>query len=72
LQQLVQQDNDESSSEQLDNQEDANAGAEIRGVAVQTSKDVNASLTERDDNGKELPRSADATGLERVCQAHTF
>jgi hypothetical protein len=54
LQELIKQDNHEASHDQLDDQQDANTGAEIARLAIQTGKDVYAALAEGKDNRKQF------------------
>lgn len=54
LQQFVEKNDDETSNNQLDNQKNADTGTEVTGLTIETSKNVNASLTKGQDDGKEF------------------
>ena len=54
LQQLIKQDDDEGSDEELDNKQDTDTGAEVCRGAVETGQDVDAGLAEGDDDGEEF------------------
>jgi hypothetical protein len=54
LKQLVEENNDETGDDKLDNQENADTGAEVAGLAVETSKNVDTSLAEGENNSEEL------------------
>lgn len=54
LEELVKQNNNETSNDELDNQENTDAGTEVTGLAVKTSQDVNAGLAEGENDGEEL------------------
>lgn len=58
LEELIEENDDQSGGKKLDNEENADTGAKVRGLAVETGQDVNAGLAEGQDNGKELGRSA--------------
>lgn len=66
LQQLIEKNDHQASNDQLDNQQEADAGTEIAWLTVQTSEDEDTSLTEGEDDGEELLRSLVqfAVGLE--------
>ena len=57
LEQLVKQDDHQASKDQLNDQEETDTGTEVAGLAVKTSEDENAGLTEREDNCEKLLRS---------------
>ena len=57
LEELIEEDDDQSGGKKLDNEENADTSTEVGGLAVETGKDVNAGLTERQDNGEELGKS---------------
>jgi hypothetical protein len=54
LQELIKQDNHEASHDQLDDQQDANTGAQIARLAIETGKDVDAALAEGEDNSEQF------------------
>lgn len=54
LEKLVKKNDDQSSSKELDNEEDADTGTKVGWLTVETSKNVDASLAEREDNSKKL------------------
>lgn len=54
LEELIEKNDDNSSSEKLNNEKNADTSSKIGWLTVKTSKDENASLTERDDDGKKL------------------
>lgn len=54
LQELIEQNDDETGNYQLDNQKEADAGTEVGWLAVEAGQDENAGLAEREDDGKEL------------------
>lgn len=56
LQQLIQKNDHQSGQNQLNNQEQADTGTQVAGLAIQTSKNENAGLSEGEDDGKELLR----------------
>jgi hypothetical protein len=58
LEELIEEDDDQSGGKELDNEENADTGTEVGGLAIETGQDVNAGLTEGQDDGKELGRSA--------------
>ena len=57
LEKLVEKNDDQSGGEELENEEDADTGTEVRGLAVETGQDVNAGLAEGQDDGEELRKS---------------
>jgi len=58
LEELIEEDNNQSGGEKLDNEENTDTSTEVRGLAVKTGQDVNAGLAEGQDDGEELGRSA--------------
>lgn len=54
LEELVEEDNDQTSDHQLDNEENADTGTEVRGLSVETGDDIDDGLTERQENSEEL------------------
>lgn len=54
LQELIEQDNNHTSHDKLEDQKEDNASAEVRGRAVETSEDVNSRGTGGEDEGEEL------------------
>ena len=54
LEQLVKEDDNQTSNNQLDNQENADTGTEIAGLAIQTSEDIDTGLTEGKDDSKQF------------------
>ena len=54
LEKLVKENDNDGGSKKLDDEENADTGAEISGRAVETSQDVDTSLAERQDDGEEL------------------
>lgn len=60
LEKLVEKNDDQSGGEELENEENADTGTEVRGLAVETGQDVNAGLAEGQDNGEELQKSVPA------------
>ena len=54
LEQLVEQNDNQGSSEKLDDQEDTDTRAKIRGLAIDTGEDHDACLTEGKNNSKKL------------------
>lgn len=56
LEEFVQKNDDQGGSQELDDQENADTRTKIRWWAVKSSEHVDASLTEREDDGKELLR----------------
>lgn len=57
LEELVEENDDQSSGEELENEENADTGTEVRRLAVKTGQDVNAGLAEGQDDGEELRKS---------------
>jgi hypothetical protein len=66
LKELVQQNDNQTSNNELNNQENTDTSAKVAGLAVETGQDVNASLAEGKDDGKQLLGSLVelAVGLE--------
>jgi hypothetical protein len=56
LQQLIQQNDHQARNHQLHDQEQADAGAQVARLAVQTGEDEDAGLAERQNNGEQLLR----------------
>ena len=54
LEKLVKEDNNQTGNNQLDDQQNANAGTEIAGLAIETSEDIDTGLTERKDDSKQF------------------
>lgn len=54
LEELIQQNDNQTSNNQLDNQENTDTGTEVTGLAVETSQDVNTGLAEGKDDSEEL------------------
>ena len=54
LEELVEEDNDQTSDHQLDNEENADTGTEVRWLSVETGDDIDDGLTERQENSEEL------------------
>lgn len=54
LEQLVQQDDDQTGNDQLDDQQNTDTSAEVAGLAIETSQDVDAGLAEGQDDGEQL------------------
>ena len=54
LEELIQQNDNETSNNQLDNQKDTDTSTQVAGLAVETSQDVDTGLTEGKDDGEEL------------------
>lgn len=54
LEQLIQQDDNQASNDQLNNQQNTDTGTKVTGLAVKTSEDVDAGLTEGQDDSEEL------------------
>jgi hypothetical protein len=54
LEKLVKENDNDGGSKKLDDEENADTGAEISGRTVETSQDVNTSLAKRQDDGEEL------------------
>jgi hypothetical protein len=52
LEELIQQNDDETSDNQLDDQEDTDTGAKVAGLAVETSQDIDTGLAEGKDDGE--------------------
>lgn len=52
LEELIEEDDDEGSGDELDDEQEADTGAEVAGLAVETSEDVDRALTECDDQCK--------------------
>lgn len=52
LKELVEEDDDEGGGNELNDEEEADAGADVRGLAVETGKDIYGGLAEGDDEGK--------------------
>jgi hypothetical protein len=50
LEQFVEENNDQSGNDELNNEEDADTRAEFRRWAIETGEDVDASLAERHNN----------------------
>lgn len=53
LEQLVEEENDEPGDEQLDDDQEAHAGADLGGVAVHAGHDVHDGLPDRDDHSED-------------------
>jgi hypothetical protein len=66
LEELVKKDDNDGGSKKLDDEQNADTGAEVSGRAVETSQDVDTGLAERQDDGKKLLRGLVqlAVGLE--------
>jgi hypothetical protein len=66
LEELVKEDDNDGGSKKLDDEQNADTGAEVSRRAVETSQDVDTGLAEREDDGKELLRGLVqlAVGLE--------
>lgn len=56
LEQLVEEDDDEAGDHELDDQENADTGAEVRRLAVETGDDIDDGLAEGQEDGEELLR----------------
>ena len=54
LQQLIQQNNDQTSNNQLDNEQNTDTSTQVAGLAIETSQDVNTGLTEGQDDSEQL------------------
>lgn len=52
LEKFIEQDDDESCRDELNNEQQADAGAQILGLPVETREDIDGSLTKRDDESK--------------------
>ena len=52
LEELIKQNDDESCSDELDDEQQANTGTQILGLPIKTREHINSSLTERDDEGE--------------------
>jgi hypothetical protein len=66
LQQLVQQEDDEPGHEELDDDEQADAGADVAGVAVHPGEDVDDGLPDGDHHPEQLLVAAQQLGAELV------
>ena len=66
LEELVKENDNDGGSQKLDDEQNADTGAEVSGRAVETSQDVDTGLAERQDDGKKLLRGLVqlAVGLE--------
>lgn len=58
LEELVKENDNQSSGKKLDNEKNADTGTEIRRLAVKTGQDVDAGLAEGQDDGKKLQELA--------------
>jgi len=56
LEELVEEDNDQTSDHQLNDEENADTGTEVGWLSVETRDDIDDSLTERQENSEELLR----------------
>lgn len=56
LEELIEENDNQGGGQKLDNKEDTDASTEVRRRAVKAGQDVDASLAERQDDGKELLR----------------
>jgi hypothetical protein len=54
LEQLIQEDDNQTSDDELNDQQDADTGTKITGLAVETSQHIDTSLAEGEDNGEKL------------------
>lgn len=54
LEELIKQNDNQASNDQLNNQEDTDTGTKVTGLAVKTSEDVDAGLTEGQDDSEKL------------------
>lgn len=54
LEQFVEENNDEASHHELHDQQNADTGPKITGLAVETSEDIDAGLAEGNNDGKEF------------------
>lgn len=54
LEQLIQEDDNQTSDNELNDQQNADTGTEITGLAIETGQDVDTSLAEGEDNGEKL------------------
>lgn len=54
LQELIQENDDESGNNKLDDEQDTDTGSQVTGLTIKASKDVNAGLAERQDDSEEL------------------
>lgn len=54
LEKLVKENDNDGGCKKLDDEENADTGAEVSGRTVETSQDVNTGLAERQDDGEEL------------------
>ena len=54
LEELVQENNNQGCGEKLDNKKDTDTSAEVRWLTVETSKDVDTGLAEREDDREKL------------------
>jgi hypothetical protein len=54
LEELVKQNNNKTSNNELDDQENTNTSSEVAGLAVETSQNVNAGLAEGENDSEEL------------------
>lgn len=54
LEELIEQNDNETSNNQLDNQENTDTSTQVAGLAVETSQDVHTGLTEGKDDGEQL------------------
>jgi hypothetical protein len=52
LEQFIEKNNDQSGNDELNNEEDADTRAEFRRRTIETREDIDASLTERHDDGQ--------------------
>jgi hypothetical protein len=66
LEKLVQEDDDQTSNNQLDNQENTDTSTQVTGLAIETSQDIDTGLAEGKDDSEELLGSLVelAVGLE--------
>lgn len=70
MEELVEEDDDEGGDDELDDEEEADAGAEVGGLAVETREDGDGSLAERDDKrkhcvGRAISGSYDTSTIEK-------
>jgi hypothetical protein len=54
LEELIQQNDDETSDNQLNNQENTDTSTQVAGLAVETGQDVDTGLAEGKDDGEQL------------------
>ena len=54
LEQLIEQNDNQTSNNKLDNQQEADTSAEVGWLAIETSQDEDTSLTEGEDDGEQL------------------